>query len=113
LDLTDNGIRGESAADLSAFVEMNEQLETLNLSRNFLNKNDGSTRNRTPDEKRVRNFVCSDLSRLIKSLYVYNETVRALILQWNGISGEVSANLFKNLMIKTNGVRLLDLGFNE
>lgn len=36
-----------------------------------------------------------------------------LILQWNGLSGENCANLFKNIMVKTEGLKILDLSWNK
>jgi len=117
LDLSDNGIRSERAAKvLSTFVETNKKLETLNLSKNSLNKNTGMTKKKKRKTyfcKRVFFFFFTDLSRLVRSLSLSNETLQVLILRWNGMSGEANANVFKNLMIKTNGLQILDLGRNE
>lgn len=47
LDVSDNGIPSECAADvIGEFVKFNVTLETLDLSRNFLNKNTGSSSGR-------------------------------------------------------------------
>lgn len=43
LDLSGNGIKSEHVKELSVFLEINEHLEILNLSKNFLNKERGLT----------------------------------------------------------------------
>lgn len=54
-----------------------------------------------------------DLTRLMRTLEVLNETLQVLILQWNGISGENCANIFKNLIVKTETLKILDLSWNK
>lgn len=49
----------------------------------------------------------------MQTLGALNETLQVLILQWNGISGNTCANLFKNLMIKSQGLKTLDLSWNK
>lgn len=54
-----------------------------------------------------------DLALLMKTLTVHNETIQVLILQWNGISGEDSAEIFMSLMIQSKVLRILDLSWNK
>lgn len=54
-----------------------------------------------------------DLSMLMRPLEVVNKTLRVLVLQWNGISGKACANIFKNVMIKTRSLQILDLSCNK
>lgn len=58
-------------------------------------------------------FFLEDLSLFIGTLGALNETLQVLILQWNGISGETCANIFKNLIIKSRGLKTLDLSWNK
>lgn len=53
------------------------------------------------------------LSALTRYIGGSNETLQVLRLEWNGISGEVCANIFKNLMIRTKSLKILDLSWNK
>jgi len=53
------------------------------------------------------------LSALTRAIGDSNETLQVLRLDWNGISGEVSANIFKNIMIKSKSLKTLDLSWNK
>lgn len=53
------------------------------------------------------------LSALTKAIGDSNETLQVLSLDWNGISGEVCANIFRNLMIKSKSLKKLDLSWNK
>ncbi|XP_022177348.1 leucine-rich repeat-containing protein 74A-like [Myzus persicae] len=94
LNLSNNSIRGECVHNIISFLDTNDRLQKLNLSGNFLNKE-------------------TALSALTKAIGDSNETLQVLSLDWNGISGEVCANIFRNLMIKSKSLKKLDLSWNN
>lgn len=47
------------------------------------------------------------------TLGLLNESLKVLVLQWNGITGDTCANIFKNFMIKSEGLKILDLSWNK
>lgn len=54
-----------------------------------------------------------DLSQLLRTLEVVNKTLQVLVLQWNGITGKACANIFKQFMMKTGTLQILDLSCNK
>lgn len=95
---------------------MNETLETLNLSGNVLNKESGLKNILTIAEQFHNNYLFISqtvLTPLMRTIGVFNQNLQVLILQWNGLSGKECANIFKNLITRTEGLKVLDISWNK
>jgi len=49
----------------------------------------------------------------MKTIGDLNESLQVLSLAWNGISGEICANIIRNLMVRSKSLRILDLSWNK